>query len=58
MNGTIGPKDAPFQDVQNEYMVQYVAMNYMEVMTILKKRGDVKKKRGGWVGEGWLRELN
>ena len=53
MNGTIGPKDAPFQDVQNEYMVQYVAMNYMEVMTILKKGGMLKKKGGvGLVKDG------
>ena len=56
MNETIGLKDAPFQDEQNEYIVEYVAINYMEVMTIFKKKGGMlkKKKKGGgvWVGEG------
>ena len=52
MNETIGLKDAPFQDEQNEYIVEYVAINYMEVMTIFKKKGGMlkKKKKGGVFG--------
>ena len=46
-----GSKDAPFSDLQNEYMVWYVPMNYMEVMTNITKfpKMKKKKKKGGGV---------
>ena len=53
----MGSKDAPFPDLQNEYMVWYVPMNYMEVMTKIRKLKKKKKKKkgGGWFGVGqWV----
>ena len=54
----MGSKDAPFPDLQNEYMVWYVPMNYMEVMTKIrkfKKKKKKKKRGGGWFGVGqWV----
>ena len=50
----MGSKDASFRDLQNEYMVWYVPINYMEVMTKIKKKKKKKKKGGGelgWVGK-------
>ena len=39
--------DAPFPDLQFEYMVWYVPMNYMEVMKFYKISNKKKKKKIG-----------
>ena len=53
----MGSKDAPFPDLQNEYMVCYVPMNYMEVMTKIRKlKKKKKKKKGG--GVVWGRSVS
>ena len=54
----MGSKDAPFPDLQNEYMVWYVPMNYMEVMTKIRKLKKKKKKKKKGGGVVWGRSVS